>query len=57
MLQAAGASGFAEYVDPVTAQARGTRDSGWTAALTLDLLAGQRPADYGHPSPSNGART
>ncbi|MGW5736757.1 MULTISPECIES: MGH1-like glycoside hydrolase domain-containing protein [Streptomyces] len=63
MLGAAGASGFAEYVDPVTAQARGTRDFGWTAALTLDLLAGGHPADPGPSSPtspsspSNGART
>lgn len=39
MLTAAGACGFAEYVDPFTAQARGTRDFGWTAALSLDLLA------------------
>lgn len=39
MLDAAVGSGFAEYVDPVTARARGTRDFGWTAALALDLLA------------------
>jgi hypothetical protein len=39
LLQAAVASGFAEYVDPFTGEARGTRDFGWTAALTLDLLA------------------
>ncbi|GAA2992896.1 MGH1-like glycoside hydrolase domain-containing protein [Streptomyces fulvorobeus] len=39
MLTSAGACDFAEYVDPFTAEARGTRDFGWTAALTLDLLA------------------
>ncbi|HEY9437572.1 MAG TPA: hypothetical protein VIS29_02760 [Streptomyces sp.] len=39
MLATAGASGFAEYVDPLTARPLGTRDFGWTAALTLDLLA------------------
>ncbi|MFE9250103.1 hypothetical protein [Streptomyces sp. NPDC007088] len=44
MLDIAGACGFAEYVDPYTAQARGTRDFGWTAALTLDLLAARRAA-------------
>ncbi|UGY91331.1 MGH1-like glycoside hydrolase domain-containing protein [Streptomyces gobiensis] len=38
-LTAAAASGFAEYVDPYTGEARGTRDFSWTAALTLDLLA------------------
>ncbi|MFD4987371.1 hypothetical protein [Streptomyces sp. NPDC058374] len=42
MLRAAGASGFAEYVDPRTGEARGTRSFGWTAALTLDLLAARR---------------
>ncbi len=40
-LAAAGASGFAEYVDPYTGEGRGTRDFGWTAALTLDLLSHQ----------------
>ncbi|MDT0345249.1 MGH1-like glycoside hydrolase domain-containing protein [Streptomyces litchfieldiae] len=39
LLQAAVASGFAEYVDPFTGEARGTRDFSWTAALTIDLLA------------------
>ncbi|MFF7339753.1 trehalase family glycosidase [Streptomyces sp. NPDC008163] len=43
MLDAAGDSAFAEYVDPFTAEARGTRAFGWTAALTLDLLA-EEPA-------------
>ncbi|MFD6279899.1 trehalase family glycosidase [Streptomyces sp. NPDC060209] len=58
MLDAAGASSFAEYVDPFTAEARGTRAFGWTAALTLDLLAASGPADDGASlSPSNGARS
>ncbi|MGW7201387.1 MGH1-like glycoside hydrolase domain-containing protein [Streptomyces chryseus] len=35
----AGASGFAEYVDPLTGQTHGTVNFGWTAALVLDLLA------------------
>lgn len=34
---------FAEYVDPLTGQGHGARSFGWTAALTLDLLA--QPAD------------
>ncbi|MFD5063960.1 trehalase family glycosidase [Streptomyces sp. NPDC058394] len=59
ILASAGACDFAEYVDPFTAQARGTRDFGWTAALTLDLLASAPPA--GNTSrttdPTNGART
>ncbi|NED82157.1 hypothetical protein G3I76_18930, partial [Streptomyces sp. SID11233] len=37
VLRAASASGFAEYVDPYTGAARGTRAFGWTAALGLDL--------------------
>ncbi|AKG42833.1 MGH1-like glycoside hydrolase domain-containing protein [Streptomyces xiamenensis] len=39
MLRAAVASDFTEYVDPYTGAARGSRDFGWTAALTIDLLA------------------
>ncbi|MGD6752087.1 MGH1-like glycoside hydrolase domain-containing protein [Streptomyces sp. BH105] len=39
MLDVAGASDFAEYVDPRTGAGRGARGFGWTAALTLDLLA------------------
>lgn len=35
----AAASGFAEYVDPLTGAARGARDFSWTAALALDLAA------------------
>ncbi|EST36090.1 hypothetical protein N566_16770 [Streptomycetaceae bacterium MP113-05] len=38
-LDAAGRSGFAEYVDPYDGEARGTGDFSWTAALTLDMLA------------------
>ncbi|EFL31978.1 conserved hypothetical protein [Streptomyces viridochromogenes DSM 40736] len=38
ILHTAGASGFAEYVDPYTSQACGATGFGWTAALTLDLL-------------------
>ncbi len=36
--EAAAESGFAEYVDPFSGEARGTRGFGWTAALTVDLL-------------------
>ncbi|MBP0460348.1 MGH1-like glycoside hydrolase domain-containing protein [Streptomyces montanisoli] len=39
MLGAAAASDFAEYVDPRTAHAHGATRFGWTAAVTLDLLA------------------
>ncbi|MFI6080250.1 MGH1-like glycoside hydrolase domain-containing protein [Streptomyces sp. NPDC051217] len=39
ILTSAGASGFAEYVDPRTGRARGTTDFSWTAAVVLDLLA------------------
>lgn len=57
MLTAAQASDFAEYVDPFTGQGRGTRDFGWTAALTLDLLAaGRSDEDPARTDgPSNGA--
>ncbi|GAB2918624.1 MGH1-like glycoside hydrolase domain-containing protein [Streptomyces mayteni] len=37
-LSAAEATGFAEYVDPFTCEARGSQDFSWTAALTIDLL-------------------
>lgn len=47
MLHTAGASGFAEYVDPYTAQACGVTGFGWSAALTLDLLH-DRPARGGN---------
>ncbi|MES4901815.1 MULTISPECIES: hypothetical protein [unclassified Streptomyces] len=48
-LDVAVSSGFAEYVDPYTGEARGTRDFGWTAALALDLLvtSGGAGADLG----------
>jgi hypothetical protein len=39
VLASAGGSGFAEYVDPHTGQARGATGFSWTAAVVLDLLA------------------
>ncbi|MEU6291180.1 MGH1-like glycoside hydrolase domain-containing protein [Streptomyces sp. NPDC005047] len=50
-LARAGRSGFAEYVDPGTGEARGTRHFSWTAALTLDLLSPGPAAD--HPTGSD----
>ncbi|MFC8871069.1 hypothetical protein ACFUAC_26010 [Streptomyces sp. NPDC057148] len=47
-LDRAGRSGFAEYVDPRTGEARGTRHFSWTAALTLDLLS---TGPEGEPDP------
>lgn len=41
VLELAAATGFAEYVDPFTGEARGARDFSWTAALALDLLGGR----------------
>jgi hypothetical protein len=38
LLNAAAATGFAEYVDPLTGQGLGARSFGWTAATTLDLI-------------------
>ncbi|MGR6970254.1 MGH1-like glycoside hydrolase domain-containing protein [Streptomyces cynarae] len=38
LLETAGTSDFAEYVDPYTGEACGAVGFGWTAALTLDLL-------------------
>ncbi|MDF3297403.1 MGH1-like glycoside hydrolase domain-containing protein [Streptomyces tropicalis] len=38
VLHTAGATGFAEYADPYTGEARGAPGFGWTAALALDLL-------------------
>lgn len=38
LLDTAGESGFAEYVDPFTGEACGALGFSWTAALTLDLL-------------------
>ncbi|MGY0488333.1 MGH1-like glycoside hydrolase domain-containing protein [Streptomyces sp. WG-D5] len=43
-LDTAGASGFAEYVDPMTGAARGARSFSWTAALALDLLSTRETA-------------
>ncbi|WP_443031920.1 MGH1-like glycoside hydrolase domain-containing protein [Streptomyces sp. CA-210063] len=45
LLETAGASGFAEYVDPYTGEACGALGFSWTAALTLDLL---HQDDHGH---------
>ncbi|MFE6891773.1 hypothetical protein [Streptomyces sp. NPDC057694] len=45
LLETAGASDFAEYVDPYTGAGCGARGFGWTAALTLDLLDGQPARD------------
>jgi hypothetical protein len=45
LLAAAGASGFAEYVDPQTGQARGATGFSWTAAVVVDLLARTRDRD------------
>ncbi|MDT0308642.1 trehalase family glycosidase [Streptomyces sp. DSM 44917] len=39
LVRSAAGSGYAEYVDPFTGEARGTRDFSWTAAVTVDLLA------------------
>ncbi|MBM7173401.1 hypothetical protein JQK87_34455 [Streptomyces sp. G44] len=47
VLDVAGASGFAEYVDPYTGEGRGARGFGWTAALTLDLLHEGRDGLFG----------
>ncbi|MEV1026487.1 trehalase family glycosidase [Streptomyces sp. NPDC050264] len=41
LLRTAGATQFAEYVDPTTGEGRGARAFSWTAALTLDLLTTQ----------------
>ncbi|MBO1336902.1 hypothetical protein J3486_37430 [Streptomyces sp. VRA16 Mangrove soil] len=46
MLDTAGASDFAEYVDPYTGAGCGARGFGWTAALTLDLLSPQGPRSH-----------
>jgi hypothetical protein len=51
LLSCAESSGFAEYINPFTGDGRGIRDFSWTAAVTLDLLAG-RPYDGLPPSPT-----
>ncbi|MFI6656008.1 MGH1-like glycoside hydrolase domain-containing protein [Streptomyces sp. NPDC050523] len=53
VLDLAGSSGFAEYVDPYTGEACGASGFGWTAALALDLLH-ERP---GHGVSPAGAGT
>ncbi|WP_407699349.1 amylo-alpha-1,6-glucosidase [Streptomyces alkaliphilus] len=45
VLASAVSSDFAEYLDPYTGRARGTRQFGWTAALTVDLLGAVRPPE------------
>jgi len=45
LLDTAGESGFAEYVDPYTGEACGALGFSWTAALTLDLLHERSTAD------------
>ncbi|MFE1307767.1 hypothetical protein [Streptomyces sp. NPDC058755] len=45
VLSLAGATDFAEYVDPYTGEACGATGFGWTAALALDLL--HRPVGHG----------
>ncbi|GAA0919572.1 MGH1-like glycoside hydrolase domain-containing protein [Pseudonocardia zijingensis] len=40
MLSAVRQEGFREYFDPRTGEGRGVQDFSWSAALTLDLLAG-----------------
>jgi glycogen debranching enzyme len=51
LLDTAGESGFAEYVDPYTREACGALGFSWTAALTLDLLHPPAGADQfaSHP--------
>ncbi|MDX2596483.1 hypothetical protein PV343_30150 [Streptomyces sp. WI03-4A] len=44
----AGATGFAEYVDPYTGEACGATGFGWTAALALDLLHERRGPAVSH---------
>ncbi|MFE6482947.1 hypothetical protein ACFVGN_08435 [Streptomyces sp. NPDC057757] len=45
LLDTAGESGFAEYVDPYSGEACGALGFSWTAALTLDLLHAPEGAD------------
>ncbi len=39
------AVGFAEDVAPLTGEPSGSPDQSWTAAVALDWLVGERPAD------------
>ncbi|UED86548.1 MGH1-like glycoside hydrolase domain-containing protein [Streptomyces profundus] len=48
LVSSAASSGYAEYVDPASGEARGTRDFSWTAAVTIDLLADP-------PAPASGS--
>ncbi|GAA2331176.1 trehalase family glycosidase [Streptomyces kunmingensis] len=49
ILETAGTTGFAEYVDPTTGEGRGARAFSWTAALALDLLAREEaPEEEAH---------
>ncbi|MEW1923872.1 hypothetical protein [Streptomyces sp. NPDC088360] len=54
LLDVAGESGFAEYVDPCTGRGCGARGFGWSAALALDLLlddpAGRDDEPHGRPA-------
>ncbi|MGW7083595.1 MGH1-like glycoside hydrolase domain-containing protein [Streptomyces sp. NPDC054871] len=54
LLDVAGESGFAEYVDPYTGRGCGARGFGWSAALALDLLlddpAGRDEEPHGRPA-------
>lgn len=54
LLEVAGESGFAEYVDPCTGRGCGARGFGWSAALALDLLlddpAGRDEEPHGRPA-------
>ncbi|MEV7038780.1 trehalase family glycosidase [Amycolatopsis sp. NPDC051061] len=43
LVETASRTDFAEYVDPLTGAGHGARSFGWSAALTLDLLA--QPAE------------
>ncbi|MGW5862297.1 MGH1-like glycoside hydrolase domain-containing protein [Streptomyces sp. NPDC055239] len=59
LLDVAGESGFAEYVDPYTGRGCGARGFGWSAALALDLLlddpAGRDDEPHGRPAEGPGA--
>lgn len=50
LLATAGESGFAEYVDPRSGEARGARDFSWTAALALDLAVTGTSPDVKDPA-------
>jgi hypothetical protein len=41
LVELAAATGFAEYVEPYSGEARGARDFSWTAAVALDLLTSE----------------